>query len=370
MKIALFLPNWVGDLVMATPAMRALRDHYTSAQITGILRPNLAEVLSGTDLVDRQLLHDPQGNNPQRKSWGFARQLRKEKFDLAVVFPNSFRSGWWAWASGAKRRVGYSRNARRLFLTDALPAPFCKTPHPVLDDYLGLVQALGCPVNSRETELGTTPHAELRMDRFWWKRSDIAWGDASQSDITNRTGYVCLNTGGAFGTAKHWSAESFGQLARRIAWKLERRVLVLCGPAERDLARKITEIANHPAVVSLAEEELSIGLTKAAIRRSDLLVTTDSGPRHFAQPFQVPVVTLFGPTHQAWSETYYKKASHLQVAVPCGPCQRRECPLLHHRCMSDLSVETVFRTVQSQLQNRTQSRPPIEQDLLPLERAA
>src|SRR5262249_34446418 len=156
-------------------------------------------------------------------------------------------------------------------------------------------------------------------------------------------GIVCLNPGGAFGSAKHWPTTSFAILALRLALELEKRVLVLCGPAERDEAQEIVRLANHPAVVSLAAEVPSIGLTKAAIRRADLLVTTDSGPRHFAQPFNVPVVTLFGPTHVAWSETYYDRALHLQIEVDCGPCQKRVCPLQHHRCMRGLNVDWVFK---------------------------
>ena len=77
------------------------------------------------------------------------------------------------------------------------------------------------------------------------------------------------------------------------------------------------------------------------IGRVDLLVTTDSGPRHFAAAFDRPVVTLFGPTHIAWTETYFEKAIHKQVAVPCGPCQLRVCPL-DHRCMKLLTPAEVF----------------------------
>src|SRR6202011_5615020 len=97
----------------------------------------------------------------------------------------------------------------------------------------------------------------------------------------------------------------------------------------------------RPNVVSLADHELSIGLTKACVRRADLLVTTDSGPRHFAAAFDRPVVTLFGPTHIAWTETYHPKAVHLQEPVPCGPCQLRVCPL-DHRCMNQLTPWKVY----------------------------
>jgi heptosyltransferase-2 len=80
-----------------------------------------------------------------------------------------------------------------------------------------------------------------------------------------------------------------------------------------------------------------------------LLVTTDSGPRHFAAAFDVPVVSLFGPTHVRWSYTHYDKEFHLQIPVDCGPCQRRTCPLGHHKCMRDLSVEQVYQAVRQAL---------------------
>jgi heptosyltransferase-2 len=143
---------------------------------------------------------------------------------------------------------------------------------------------------------------------------------------------------------------SFAELALRLALELDKRVLVLCGPAERDQAREIVCLAAHPAVVSLAAEDPSLGLTKAAIRAADLLITTDSGPRHFAPPFQVPVVTLFGPTHPAWSETYYERSLHLQVEVDCGPCQERVCPLKHHKCMRDLTVSWAFKAAKTLLE--------------------
>jgi heptosyltransferase II len=87
------------------------------------------------------------------------------------------------------------------------------------------------------------------------------------------------------------------------------------------------------------------------VRRADLLVTTDSGPRHFAAAFGTPVVTLFGPTHIAWTETYYSKAIHLQKQVPCGPCQRRVCPL-DHRCMKELTPAEVFAAATALLKRR------------------
>ena len=105
-------------------------------------------------------------------------------------------------------------------------------------------------------------------------------------------------------------------------------------------------------MVSLADEPLGIGLSKACIRRSALLVTTDSGPRHFATGFDVPVITLFGPTHISWTLTHHPKALHLHHPVPCGPCQRPTCPEKHHRCLRDLGPESVFRASIRMLRSR------------------
>ena len=185
---------------------------------------------------------------------------------------------------------------------------------------------------SLQLELGTTPDDEAAADRAW-----TALGLRGDQPV------VCLNTGGAFGPAKNWPTASFGLLARRLVEERGVSVVVLCGPAERDSAREIVRLADHPAVVSLADQPLSLGLSKACVRRAALLITTDSGPRHFAAAFRTPVITLFGPTHIAWTRTYHPQAIHLYHPVPCGPCQRPVCPEGHHRCMRDLSPEHVIQ---------------------------
>lgn len=337
--IAVFLPNWIGDAVMATPALRAIRNQYADATITAILRPYVGEVLDGLDLVDRRIFHEPKGKRPERRGWQFVKQLRNEGFDCAVLFPNSLRSAWLAWLSGAPRRVGMNRDHRGFLLTDRITPHDKSVPNPCLTEYLRVAQDIGCEINSRDTELATTPDFERQLDRFF---------DRHARGL-RQPGYVCLNPGGAFGAAKHWPTEYLAELARRIAIDLGLSVVVLCGPAEKQVAAEIVELAGHASVVSLGKVGLSIGLTKAAVKNADLLVTTDSGPRHFAQPFGVPVVTLFGPTHIAWSETFYNKATHLQIDVDCGPCQKRVCPLGHHQCMVELDPDRVFQAVTARL---------------------
>lgn len=367
MKIAVFLPNWIGDAVMATPALRAIRDRFPNAEVVGIMRPVIAETLAGSDFCDRVLLYNPRGKQRDQRGWRFLQKLRAERCDTAILFPNSLRTAWLAYLSGARRRIGMARDLRGWLLTDRVTPKPKATPHPALVEYLRLAERvvekeeigrkkeeknassfiLHTSSLSMQMSLGVTNDAEMQWQRFIADSQYLPLN--SQLSTLNPPRTIAFNTGGAFGPAKNWPRESFVKLAQRIVDELGHRVILLCGPAERDDARWIAAQAQRPAVISLADEELSIGLTKAAVRGCDLLVTTDSGPRHFATAFGVPVITLFGPTHIAWSETFDPQAIHLQIPVDCGPCQQRECPLKHHRCMRDLTVEQVFAAVETQL---------------------
>lgn len=319
---------------MATPAVRALRRHFAEAHVVGVLKPYIAGVLEGAPWLDSQLLLDSRGSWSQR--WpAVAARLRQERIDLAVLFPNTFRSALVAWLGKCRRRVGYARHGRDWLLTDALESerdPRGKLlPSPIIHAYNRLAEQVGSPRPSYRMELFTTPGDEQAADEVW-----ATAGFSAAAEV------VCLNPGAAFGSAKHWPADYFVALARDLVDKRGSQILVLCGPNERDLARKIVSESDRPLVHTLAEHPLSLGLTKACVRRADLLITTDSGPRHFAAAFDRPVLTLFGPTHIAWTETYYNKGRHLQKKVECGPCQLRVCPL-DHRCMKLLTPAEVFQ---------------------------
>jgi heptosyltransferase II len=346
MKIALLLPNWIGDAVMATPAVRAVRRHFRDAHLIGVMKPYVAGVVDGSRWLDSMVFLDNRGPRSQRW-WSVAYALRRQGVDLAVLFPNSFRSGLIAWLAGAKRIVGYNRYGRGWMLTDALQplwGPGGKLqPTPVIDDYNRLAERVGCPWPGYRMEVFTTPADEAAADEVW-----------RRGGLGNQREVICLNPGAAFGSSKHWYAESFATLAQELVDQRGSGILILCGPAERQLAARIAELTRRPGVHSLADHPLSLGLTKACIRRADLLITTDSGPRHFATALGRKVVTLFGPTHIAWTETYYPLEIHLQKKVACGPCQLRTCPV-DHCCMKLLTPAEVFAAAQ-QLLGRTLQR--------------
>jgi heptosyltransferase-2 len=121
----------------------------------------------------------------------------------------------------------------------------------------------------------------------------------------------------------------------------------MCGPKEKDIARRIVELSGSPRVFSMADQPMDLGTSKACIRRCRLMVSTDSGPRHVAAALGLPVVTMFGPMLPVWSANPTQQAANLVLDLDCIGCHKRICPLAHHRCMRDLTVETVFNAVKS-----------------------
>jgi heptosyltransferase-2 len=339
MRIAVFCPSFIGDTVMATPTFRALRRGFPDATLAAVIKPNVAPTLDGTSWFDDWIHFHHRSRTRVHRTLSVLGRLRQGRFDLAVILPNSFRSALMAYLGGIRRRVGYERHGRSALLTDvlhhAVDADGRRLPTPIVDAYLRLARHLACPIESSRLELATTRADEDAADRAW-----------SELGLDRGGSVVCVNTGGAYGPAKNWPIEHFVDLCRQLAAQSGVRVLVLCGPAERESARQIVTATAHESVVSLAGQDLGIGLTKACIRRSSLLITTDSGPRHFATAFGTPVVTLFGPTHIAWTRTHHPLAWHVVHPVPCGPCQRPTCPEGHHQCMRDLEPDAVFRIAQ------------------------
>ncbi len=337
MRIGILLPNWIGDAVMATPALTAIRQQYADAVICGVMRPVIADTLAGSNFFDETVFYDRRSSESQYQMWPVVGRIRKFTPDLFVLLTNSTRAGLMGWLSSAAQVVGVGRGMRRWLLTTPveLPPAMRAGPHSAVDVYLEVSKAAACRPVAKKLRLSTRP------------RDEIAADDAFRElGIKRGQPLLTLNTGGAYGPAKDWPAEHFAELAREIATNLDAAVLILCGPAERENAERVERAANHPLVHSLAQRPLSVGLTKACLRRSRLLVSTDSGPRHIAAAFGVPVVALFGPTDPRWSENYHPREAKLRLRLDCQPCAKRVCPLKHHRCMRELSVKMVMSAVQ------------------------
>ncbi|MEJ5275697.1 MAG: lipopolysaccharide heptosyltransferase II [Thermogemmata sp.] len=333
--IALILPNWVGDAVMATPAIRAIRQTYPGSVIIGVGRPHIVtDLLEGVPWFDQIIPWERRLNGP-KGLLATSKILRQFRPDWAILFPNSFRAAVLARLGCCQQIIGFARYGRFWLLHRPVnyPRQFRKsTPHPIIDDYNHLAQAVGTPHPGYRMELYVTPQHIDNADLFW-----------RSCKLDTYSQVIMFHCGAAYGSSKLWPIDHFAQLARWVTQCLHAAVVILHGPQEESLAAGIVRASRSPHVFHVGSvAPPSLGLTKALLRRAAALVTTDSGPRHIAAALGRPVVTLFGPTHIAWTETYYEYALHLQKKVSCGPCQKRQCPEKHHLCMKALRPEEVF----------------------------
>jgi len=318
-RILVVLPNWLGDVVMAGPCLRALRGRYPDATIDLLGRPTAAALLDGAPWFD--------GFVPwrtQRTRWrALVRRLRRPRYDLAVLLTNSFRSALVAWLAGARRRVGYRRSARGPLLSDLLSWP--RQPVPQIDAYLALAAACGCEQFSGRMELFVTPD-----DRRAAEGAIAAMGSRPR---------VLVNPGSQR-PSKRWPADRFAAVADALIDRRGADLSVVCGPGEESLARAVAAAATHRVRV-LDDPIVPLGGLKALIGQADLLVSNDSGPYHVARAMGTPVVAIFGPVgpeHTA-AEGLPERAVYLDLV--CSPCHKDRCPLGHHRCMLDVTVEQV-----------------------------
>ncbi len=342
-NLVVFLPNWVGDAAMATPALRTLRRWADgqAVRLIGVMRPVIADVLEGSRFLHESLPYDKSSADGPLGTRELMRKLKERAPCDALLLTNSLRTAWLAWRAGCRRRIGYAQEGRRILLTDPLVRARWnrrRLPRSAVDDYLDLARVLGAFPDSHGLELDLTPTARQQAASLW---KEWRWLDEQ---------VIAFHPGAAYGVAKCWPASHFAELAvSLLANRADRRILVLCGPNELETASKIVELAEDVRVQSAAAYQPSISLTMGCLARSSLLVTGDSGPRHLAAALDTPTVTLFGPTDPCWSHNYHRQDRWIQLELDCRPCAKRTCPLGHHRCMNDLAPHDVAAAVEVSL---------------------
>ncbi len=343
------LPTWVGDCVMATPALRELRRRFSRTRITFLLEPNLVDLVRDGNWMDDYAVWPPKSqrgplHRPYRR---LVRDLRRRRPEWALMLPNSFRAALLGWLSGARRRIGYDRDGRGWLLTDRLPVRNrvnrLYVPMPMVEYYADLAEAVGCDRPGDELELFTTTEAESAVQKR------LAGEALAEGPL------VVICPGARYGMAKCWLPERFAAVADRLIEAEGAQVVVTCGPGEEPLAQAIRAAMRRGGRV-WDDPRPTLGELKALVKRADLLLGNDTGPRHFARAFSTPAVTVFGPTDPEWTRTGYAQERIVRVDVDCGPCQQRTCPLGHLRCMYEVTVDMVFDAAIELLRLRTRQK--------------
>jgi len=340
-KILVRAPNWIGDAVMATPSLTALRRFHESAEIVLLAKPLVAALFEQHPDIDRIIIYeDPGGHTGLSGLWRLGRTLKHEQFDLAFLLQNALEAALLAFFAGITNRVGYASDGRTLLLTQSLkkknPAPHRTDAYLAL---IGLVDAEGDSINAEEKRPPylVVSSKERQAARVFLKSLGIP-DDGSP--------LIGFNPGAAYGTAKRWLPEYFAALADQLIEKKQANILIFGAQSEIRVAETITEQMKHTAFI--LSGKTTVRQLMACIKTCDLFISNDSGPMHLASALSVPQIALFGPTNAQATFSAGPLDIMVQNKVDCAPCRHRHCPI-DHPCMTGLSVETVFEVAAQQL---------------------
>jgi len=308
LKLLIVLPSWVGDVVMATPAIRRIRDAMPGIFIGALCRPGIDQLVSGSDLFDEVHVFVPHGMMATKKA---AAKVRPRRYDTALLLANSFSTALTTRLAFIPRRIGYDRDGRGMLLTDKVVPPRNGDGSwkmvPAVDYYWNLAACL-----LGESRVDWSVHTPsdcvsmpLALPEGVMMELPISDSDQAKCDeILSKagvgdSGYAVLNPGGN-NEAKRWAADRFARLADWLGEAYGLKVLINGSPAESDLVDEICGMCQSEPV-SLPALGNTLGGLKAICKGARLMVTNDTGPRHIAAAMGTRLVTLFGPTDPRWT---------------------------------------------------------------------
>ena len=330
-KILIRGPNWVGDSILAIPAMKAVRARFPDAEITLLVRPWVAGVFKAAPFIDH-LWSEPRPAGISE--WiRITSSSRKRAFDLALLFPNSFESAAMIFLGRVPQRVGYATDGRRWLLTNSLKPASGK--HHQVHYYLALAGAVSAEVTQPSISIEANAEEKAQAARL-----------LASEGIAHGRRYLVLNPGAAYGSAKRWNEEGFAEAGDTLASELDLDVAIVGSEAERSIADSIK--ARMRTRVAVLSGRTSLETLIGVIAGSSLVLTNDSGPMHVAAALGVPTVAVFGATDDVVTGPWGARAKVVREPVECSPCLLRECPI-DHRCMTRVSAEAVCRAAREVL---------------------
>jgi len=314
-------PNWIGDVVMATPFLSLLRKENPGDFITVLCRDYVAELLGRSAFIDDLITY--------RRDGGVGRAIRALRasspdsgWSTAFLLPMSFSSALIAYLGRTGRRIGYRGGGRDWLLTDPVTPSRRGTIH-LSEEYAALARVYS---GGGEDAIP----APCVIPRYDWKEQIEGFG--------LRGGYVVLAAGAAYGPAKVWPLERFSELAARLRDEKGLRTVAVGSAGEREYLDRMTAADD---AVNLAGRS-DVGGLMSILRGADLVVGNDSGPVHVSAAMGVPTVSIFGSTSPVWTSPRGPRSTVVTSGADCAPCFRRECPEGDTRCMRDITVDEVF----------------------------
>lgn len=332
-RILVRAANWVGDAVMSLAALHGLREANPHAHIAILARPWVADLYGREPFCDEVIPYDvPADPRALAPRWRVARELKRRRFEAAVLLQNAFEAAAIVWAARIPVRVGYKRDGRGLLLTNAVRVPRAgEIPPHQRFYYLELLKRAalieGYSENAESSLTGAGEAAEAGRRHFL------------QAGVAMPV--LGVSPGAAYGNAKRWLPERFAETAVRLARTYGCSVAFFGSQVEAELCESISSEVRGQGIGSVnfaGRTTLREFIDMAAACR--LYLTNDSGPMHIASALGVPTVAVFGSTDCAATGPAGHRFAIVRQPVECSPCLLRECPI-DHRCMTRVSVEQV-----------------------------
>lgn len=334
-NIIVRMPNWLGDLVMATPILTDLRNFWPETKITAMCQGALGVVIQEDPHIDELLnFKRPSGWLHRQVHGDIIQPLRQGHYDLGILLTNSFSSAWWFWRGHVEHRLGYATHGRSLLLNHPIPFPKQREIQHLVVTYKMLLEPLGIPISDSAPRLYLT-EAEKKESAEWLNN----YGISSTDPI------IGINPGAAYGSAKCWLPDRFKKLTERL---LEDSRVKIVYFGDKSGAPLVQEICSDlpDRVINLAGKT-TLRQLMALISHCHFFLTNDSGPMHVASALDVPLLALFGSTSDI-ATSPYNGGKVLHKHVPCSPCHRRECPI-DFRCMTQITVNEVYQEIMKAL---------------------
>ena len=331
MKLLIRATNWVGDAIMALPALRAVRKRLASAEIAVVARPYVADIYRDQEICDRLITYDPKGMHA-----GFAGrerlaiELQSQKFEVALLLQNAFDAAWLAWRAKIPERIGYARDGRSLLLTKRVPLPKSgEIPAHEKFYYLELLRRAGW--------LDSLPDQSFIELIVPEEKRHYAREFLSQAGARPDSLKIAIGAGASYGAAKCWPPSRFADVANRCQ-TANADVILFGTDNEASVSAAIAAKMNRPPIDLTGKTKIAD--LPALLSQCHFFVGNDSGAMHVAAAVGLPVVAVFGPTDPSGTAPVTPRCSVVQQKPYCSPCFLRRCPT-DHRCMTAVTADMV-----------------------------